>query len=624
MPFVRLVRLVYAEEGRLEEGKIDGPAGEIEDMFKEIRERLRDSAPQVATVTGIVKVLYSFFQVTSCFLTAYVVPWPSNVAEFFQYSSVVKADIFVIPSIACLSRDWDRLGRLLVYTVVPPVLILLLAAPVLVARVAYAGHPKLNSQRFRDLEAGFYNALLVSVCALYPIISISVLDIYNCVRIGDASWLANDLRLACPYFEQREFLFGWTVVATLLFPVGIPALMLWCLHRFQVPRMAREKTEREALNGMIAKFQEDHKADILDARGVDCTTCALVFGILERREHMPPMLAAEDFARAMREGLASARLDYDAAQFEADCAGVFAHFDADADGRLAQQEFDALACAFRRARHDDLAPAEIRALLAHGWENRRACAPAAPQRRGQRRPSALARVFPAKPLSARDRLVRHALYLQEEEILTMGKIQWDASDAASELERTAIGCMGFLFVDYKVGYWFFELIEQLRKLLMTSVIVFFFPGSIYQLTGGILVTFVGLVLCLALKPYLRPQHTALQALCLSVQAVTLFYGVILIANNPDNTAPLAPNGVSTIVLLVNVSVVLAPLVQYFVLRRQPRGSRSAVERVAETLLGRVGRRASANPQPRSARPSLSAAVDLVSLDPPGALLSGCA
>jgi hypothetical protein len=166
MPFVRLVRLVYAEEGRLEEGKIDGPAGEIQDMFKEIRERLRDSAPQVATVTGIVKVLYSFFQVTSCFLTAYVVPWPSNVAEFFQYSSVVKADIFVIPSIACLSRDWDRLGRLLVYTVVPPVLILLLAAPVLVARVAYAGHPKLNSQRFRDLEAGFYNALLVFVCAL--------------------------------------------------------------------------------------------------------------------------------------------------------------------------------------------------------------------------------------------------------------------------------------------------------------------------------------------------------------------------------------------------------------------------------------------------------------------------
>ncbi len=57
------------------------------------------------------------------------------------------------------------------------------------------------------------------------------------------------------------------------------------------------------------------------------------------------MLAAEDFARAMREELASARLDYDAAhwQFEADCAGVFAHFDADADGRLAQQEFDALA-----------------------------------------------------------------------------------------------------------------------------------------------------------------------------------------------------------------------------------------------------------------------------------------
>ncbi len=80
-----------------------------------------------------------------------------------------------------------------------------------------------------------------------------------------------------------------------------------------------------------------------------------------------------------------------------------------------------------------------------------------------------------------------------------------------------------------------------------------------------------------------------------------------------------------------VSVILVPLVQYFVLRRQPRGIRSAVERVAETLLDRDGRRASlarAILQPRSARSSLDA-VDLVSLDtappgPPGTLLAACA
>ena len=71
-------------------------------------------------------------------------------------------------------------------------------------------------------------------------------------------------------------------------------------------------------------------------------------------------------------------------------------------------------------------------------------------------------------------------------------------------------------------FWYYELVEQLRKLLMTSVIVFLFPGSLYQIAGAILITFLGLVLCVRLKPYARHQHNELQAACLSIQAVTLF------------------------------------------------------------------------------------------------------
>ena len=188
----------------------------------------------------------------------------------------------------------------------------------------------------------------------------------------------------------------------------------------------------------------------------------------------------------------------------------------------------------------------------------------------------------------------------------MGKVRWDSHEAAPELERTAISCMGFLFVDYKVEMWWFEIVEQLRKLLMTSVVVFFFPGSIHQLAGGIAVTLLGLILCLALKPYLRPQHNQLQGVCLTVQLMTLFYGVVLLADNPDNTAPSAPNGVSTVVLLINISVILVPVAQFWVLRRRPRGGRSVLERLAETFVGNAGRRASAvSQQTRSGRNSLS-------------------
>ncbi len=74
----------------------------------------------------------------------------------------------------------------------------------------------------------------------------------------------------------------------------------------------------------------------------------------------------------------------------------------------------------------------------------------------------------------------------------------------------------------QVEYWYFELIEQLRKLLMTSVIVFFYPGSLNQLAGGILITFLGLVLCFRMKPFMQPQLNEIQAACLSIQGVTLF------------------------------------------------------------------------------------------------------
>ena len=390
------------------------PEGGFQFLKGSLKDKLKVSASQVATVTGVVKVLFTFFQVTSCFLTTYVVPWPTNVAEFFTYSAVVKADIFTIPSIACLSREWDKLGRLLVYTVTPPILVFLLALPVLLARVVYHGRPKIKSHQFRALEAGFYNCFLVFLFVLYPIISISVLDIYNCVRIGSTSWLANDLRLACPYFNQRELLFVWTVIATILFPVGIPLLMLWSLYHFRVPHMSREKTEREALNGMLAKFQDNHKADIWEDHGVDCTVCALVFSILERRSCVPSMLDASDFTRVMLEEFDSAKLEYEASHFIHDCAKVFDHFDADRDGRLSQQEHANMACAFRPSRHDDLTTQEIKTLLAHKWGHRRAQKQAEPPQKPARRPSSLARIFPAKPLTARDRLVRHCLYLQEE------------------------------------------------------------------------------------------------------------------------------------------------------------------------------------------------------------------
>ena len=530
--------------------------------------------PQVSMFVGIVKILLTFYQVTSCFWTAFDVPWPERLDAFFRGSTVAKGDVFTIPTFACLSRDWSRSDRLLFYTVIPPAVALALSLPAQAAH--FALRDRAHTPQYKDLTAKLYNAVLVFLFVVYPICSIAILDIYNCTRIQNVYWLANDLRVACPLFQSGGFLFVWTVICTVAFPFGIPMLMLWGLYHFDVPAMARAKTERAALNAMLSKFQEDHKQAILDASDVDISICALIFSAIDRRTLMGPFFARygqitkEAFTRTVLEVLAEMRLDYDPAQLQADASAVFDHFDTNGDGELGDREFATLTCALVQAWHEDLTPDQIDALIRHHWgvnldpESRRGDS----------------WLFPStQPLDPRQRLLRHCEYLQQEQVLSIGKASWNETDSASEQEKRAVECVGFLFLSYRVEFWYFELIEQLRKLLMTSIIVVFYPGSLDQLIGGILITFLGLVLCFRMRPYMQPQLSELQATCLAIQGVTLFYGVVLIADSNTKTAP--GSVVSEIILFLNILVGLVPLVQFFVLRPAPFGEKTLWEKFTD-------------------------------------------
>ena len=86
-----------------------------------------------------------------------MVPWPQSLGQVMQYSSVVNLDIFTMQAIACLLQDWDRVSKQLFYTITPALVVVLLALPVLVARVVFAELRMLKSTEFRILEAKFYN-----------------------------------------------------------------------------------------------------------------------------------------------------------------------------------------------------------------------------------------------------------------------------------------------------------------------------------------------------------------------------------------------------------------------------------------------------------------------------------
>lgn len=548
-------------------------------VFTAFKERLAESKTKLSGVVGVLKILLTFYQVTSCFWTSFDVPWPDSLGGYFRGSSITMGDIFTVPSIACLVRDWSWTDRLLFYTVTPLVVALAFGLPAGLARVVFSA--KAHTEEFRTLKARFFNSTLVFLFVVYPVCSVAILNVYNCKLIDGKYWLSNDLRTACPMYQTPGFFYVWTVVCTVLFPVGIPVLMLCGLYYFGVPRMAREKAERETLNAMLAKFQDDHKRQILYSSDVDVSVIALIFGALDCRDGGVAMafrgrLVLSEFVRAVLAAAEELQLGY--AELAADAAVVFAHFDVDGNGELGAEEVADLTCALVQPWHEDLTPQQIDALIHHRWGQARRPKDTVQVRRRLSLPGGTGQMTPRK------RLLHYCTHLQAEQILSIGRVYWDETDSASDEERLAIDCMGFLFLSYRAECWYYELIEQFRKLLMTSVVVLFYPGSLDQLVAGIFITFIGLVLCFRVRPYMQPQLSELQATCLSVQVVTLAYGVILIASGGGSQS----TAVSDAILAVNVLVAGMPLLQFFVLRARPRGSLlcGAKETVVRPVRGR--------------------------------------
>jgi hypothetical protein len=95
-------------------------------------------------------------------------------------------------------------------------------------------------------------------------------------------------------------------------------------------------------------------------------------------------------------------------------------------------------------------------------------------------------------------------------------------------EQIIISRFGFLIVAYRVDYWWFEGVEMLRKLLITSVLVFIRPGTTGQLSAGAMITFFFLLLGLFWRPFCSSTLNNLNSGTLIAQFLTLFIGIMIV------------------------------------------------------------------------------------------------
>jgi hypothetical protein len=81
--------------------------------------------------------------------------------------------------------------------------------------------------------------------------------------------------------------------------------------------------------------------------------------------------------------------------------------------------------------------------------------------------------------------------------------------------------------DYKPEYYFWEVLECLRKLLLTGVAIQIAPGSLLQLIVNIFIIGVYVGLVAFFQPYLHKRDNTLALAIYAVIAVTLFCGLLL-------------------------------------------------------------------------------------------------
>jgi len=126
----------------------------------------------------------------------------------------------------------------------------------------------------------------------------------------------------------------------------------------------------------------------------------------------------------------------------------------------------------------------------------------------------------------------------------------------------------FLFKNYKPQYWYWEVVETSRRLLLTGVLAVIQAGTFYQIVSGILFSLVFLTLQAHFQPFLNENDDTVQEFA-QLQVLLTLIGALLLKGKAFATTPGgdAPLGASLVFISFGT---LALIFHYALLELQPR------------------------------------------------------
>jgi len=90
----------------------------------------------------------------------------------------------------------------------------------------------------------------------------------------------------------------------------------------------------------------------------------------------------------------------------------------------------------------------------------------------------------------------------------------------------SVTCGDNFYASLQVNYWWFEIFELTRKLIMNGVLVYIHHPEI-RTAIGFSVCFLSLLLSFSARPFASPKLNVLMITGLSVQTLTLAYGLLI-------------------------------------------------------------------------------------------------
>jgi hypothetical protein len=132
------------------------------------------------------------------------------------------------------------------------------------------------------------------------------------------------------------------------------------------------------------------------------------------------------------------------------------------------------------------------------------------------------------------------------------------NDANGQLigDDPKIKILSFLFTSYKPEYWYFEIVETSRRLIIISVLSTISPGTSTQTIVGIAISLISLKLYGYLRPYYLEQIETLAEYGMNSKFL-MFLGLLIIQNKLVGES--VNSAIGVFMILNTLTVVLLPV-----------------------------------------------------------------